>query len=260
MTATMTTPAATTMMTMTMTTAGAAGADLTTASRGRRRPQHTTFDRRSACFHAVLTGLVPTMGADLDDFPGNSDVFVVSLADIDGLERLGELLMGGFVYTEGGVGPDTVTLETIVPGGAIPSYDPLAAAIAIGRSGTGVSGAVSAQVEHGLADRFDDADLTTPFDFLTGLTQTQRTFSFSDPSAAASPAANLVRGGFFVEDRNTGDREFFLAGRRARGLDADDAAGSPERCHLTVPCADGRRTYEFRGQRFRTHLRRSVQL
>ena len=157
-----------------------------------------------------LTNTVsPTITAHLDHFPADTDIYVGAVADLDQLQGNGELILSGFAATVGGLGPENLSLDTVNPDAThIPAYDSLAVAVAMGQTGTAGAGAITSQVDRGLVDRNADAYLNTPFDFLTDLAQAGRVFSFSDPGNATSPAADLVRGSFFIKNSATDLREY----------------------------------------------------
>jgi hypothetical protein len=142
------------------------------------------------------------------NFPADSDIFTVSLADLDDLGGSGELLLSGYTVSEGGGVPESVLLPTIDPGGIIPSYGAVAAAIAMGQTGTATEGGITTQLERDLADRNADASLNSPLDFISGLAQSGRIFSFNDPTLPTSPTAELIRGDFYIENTSSRDREY----------------------------------------------------
>ncbi len=142
------------------------------------------------------------------NFPADSDIFTVSLADLDDLGGNGELLLSGYTVSEGGGVPESILLPTIDPGGIIPSYGAIAAAIAMGQTGTAAEGGISTQLERDLADRNADASLDSPLDFISGLGQSGRIFSFDDPTLPTSPTAELIRGDFYIENTSSRDREY----------------------------------------------------
>jgi hypothetical protein len=170
----------------------------------------------AAADFALTNSVSETITAYIDHYPADSDVIIASIADIDQLGGLGDLILTGTAYSDGGLGASSHALATVNPGGPIPAYDSLAVAVALGKDATPVDGAMTAQVDRTLSDRNDDAYMTEPFDFLAGLAQAGRTFSFSDPSTAWSPYPDLVRGNFHIKTDGVPDREvlweFFAPG------------------------------------------------
>ena len=155
---------------------------------------------------AVTNTVSETLTAHVANFPADSDVFCAALADLDSLSGGGEMLISDFNSFEGGGTPTNFGLKTIVPGGPITAYSSLCGSIALGQSDTPVDGAISAQIDR---DGSASAYMETPFAFLTGLFQSDRTFSFSDPTTGWSPNADLVRGDLYIVETGTGDREYF---------------------------------------------------
>lgn len=123
---------------------------------------------------------------NVDNTPLNSDVYLVTVADIDELSGLGRLVPMGVSMVEGGT-PSSEVLSTIDQSGEFAAYDIVAGAAITDNLSVGIT----TQVQRSGLSSGSTATLDSFFDFITGMTQVGDHFSFTSPENSVSPEMNI---------------------------------------------------------------------
>ena len=146
----------------------------------------------------VNFGVTNTVSSNLTVNVGNlpagaGEIYVASVADIDNLGGLGQLVPMGFNIVTGSGSPQ---VTTITKSGAFASYNTIAGVAALAATGSGISTQVQ---RSGLEARPATATVNSFFNIISGMTQAGTDLSFNDPESATSVGFDLQLSSVYLD-------------------------------------------------------------